>query len=105
MRYRMLFALALPLALIGRAAAEEQDPKAIITKAIAAVGGKDKLEKFKGSKSKGKGTFSADGLDIPFTTDSMMQLPSKLKNTLTLDVMGMSKTIVYKVNGDKGSLT
>lgn len=98
------FAVALPLALAGRAAADD-DAKVTITKAIDAHGGKDKLEKFKASKSKGKGVISLFGMDLEFTVETMSQIPDKLKTTIKMEVNGMAFTVEQTVNGDKMSMS
>ena len=84
MRRLFLTALAvsLPLALAGRTAGDEPDTKSTITKAIEAHGGQEKLDKFKASKSKGKGVISLLGMDLEFTVDTMSQIPDKLKTTI-----------------------
>lgn len=97
-------ALSLMLGVAGRAAAQE-DPKEIIKKAIAAHGGAEKLDKFKGAKSSSKGSISIMGLDLEFTADSVSQFPDKQKTTIKMDVMGNAVTVVQLINGDKMSLT
>jgi len=97
-------ALGLMLGLAGRGAAQD-DPKEIIKKGIAAMGGAEKLDKFKGSKSSSKGSISIMGLDLEFTADSISQYPDKQKTTIKMDVMGNPVTVVQMVNGDKMSLT
>src|SRR5262245_58043059 len=106
MRRLLLTALALtlPLAIASRATADD-DPKVTITKAIDAHGGKDKLEKFKASKSKGKGVISLFGMDLEFTVETMSQIPDKLKTTIKMEVNGMAITVEQTVNGDKMSMS
>src|SRR5882724_6155856 len=107
MRRLFLTALAmtLPLALAGRAAGDEPDPKTTITKAIEAHGGKEKLDKLKASKSKGKGVISLFGMDLEFTVDTMSQIPDKLKTTIKMEINGMAVTVEQTVNGDKVSMS
>ena len=106
MRRALLSALAMGLlvGVAGRSAAQD-DAKEIIRKAIAAHGGADKLDKFKASRSSGKGTISIMGMDLEFTADTVSQLPDKQKTTVKLEIMGNAATIVQLVNGDKLSLT
>jgi len=106
MRRFMLSALVVGLA-IGLPARlfAQDDPKEIIKKAIAAHGGADKIEKFKGSKTSTKGTLSILGMDIDFTSDATYQSPDKLKSTVKMEIMGNAMTIEQKVIGDKVSLT
>jgi hypothetical protein len=105
MRRLLLPALTLGLliGITGRAAAQD-DPKEIIKKSIAAMGGADKIEKFKGSRSSGKGTISLMGMDLEFTADTLSQYPDKQKTTVKIEIMGNAATIVQTVNGDKATL-
>ena len=106
MRRLLLTAIAvtLPLAIAGRATADD-DPKVTITKAIDAHGGKHKLEKYKASKSKGKGVISLFGMDLEFTVETMSQIPDKLKTTIKMEINGMAITVEQTVNGDKMSMS
>jgi len=106
MRRLLLPALAMGLLVVlaGRSAAQD-DAKEIVKKAIAAHGGADKLEKFKGSKSSGKGTIALMGMDLEFTTDVISQYPDKQKTTVKLEVMGNAITILQMINGDKMTLS
>src|SRR5258708_4241710 len=106
MRRLLLPALALGLLIVltGRATAQD-DAKEIIKKSIAAQGGAEKIEKFRGSRSSGKGTISLMGMDLEFTADTVSQYPDKQKTTVKLEIMGNAATIVQTVNGDKVSLT
>lgn len=99
-----VLAVTLVIGVAGRAAAQD-DPKEVVKKAIAAAGGAEKLDKFKGSKSSSKGSISIMGLDLEFTADSVSQYPDKQKTTIKMDVMGNAVTVVQMVNGDKMSLT
>src|SRR5438045_412891 len=98
-------AVSLPLAFAGRVVGDEPDPKSTITKAIEAHGGKEKFEKYKASKSKGKGVISIFGMDIEFTVETMSQMPDKLKTTIKMEVNGMAVTVEQTVNGDKASMS
>jgi hypothetical protein len=97
-------ALGLLLATVRNAAAQD-DAKEIVRKAIAAHGGADKLNKFKGYRESSKGTISIGGMELEFTVESVTQLPDKQKSSIKLDVMGMAVNIVQMANGDKFTLT
>jgi len=105
---RRLLCSALSFALVpavaGRTTADD-DAKAIITKAIEAHGGKDNLDKFKASKSTGKGTISIGGMEAEFTIESASQFPDKRKSTIKLEIMGMAVTVEQVMNGDKIKMT
>ena len=104
-RYRVSFlVLGLLVGWTARAAAQD-DPKEIIKKAIAAHGGAEKLDKFKGSKNSSKGTISIMGLELEFTSDTVSMYPAKQKSTIKMDVMGNAITVVQLIVGDKMSVT
>ena len=96
-------ALALIVGFVTRAAAQD-DPKEVIKKAIAAQGGTEKLNKFKGSKNSSKGTISIMGLELEFTSDTVSMYPAKQKSTIKMDVMGNAITVVQTIVGDKISM-
>jgi hypothetical protein len=106
MRRILLTALVLGLAvgLPARLFAQD-DPKEIIKKAIAAHGGADKIDKFKGSKTTAKGMLSILGMDIEFTSDTLYQDPDKLKQTIKFEINGMAMSVEQKVVGDKVSMS
>ncbi len=101
---KSILLLGLLLVLTGRVAAQD-DPKALINKAIAALGGAEKLEKFKGTRTSGKGMISAQGMELEFTEDSVSMEPDKEKATIKIEANGMAITIVQVSNGDKFSMT
>jgi hypothetical protein len=96
--------LGLLVGLTGRVIAQD-DPKELIRKAIAAHGGAEKLDKYKGTRTTIKGTISIAGMDIDFTADSVSQDPDREKTTIKFEANGTSITIVQLVNGDKFSMT
>jgi hypothetical protein len=95
--------MGLVIGMSGRVAAQD-DPKDVIQKAIAAAGGAENLNKYKGTRSSAKGTMSVAGMDSEFTLDSIGQFPDKQKVTIKTEFNGMAFTIVQLVNGDKVSL-
>jgi hypothetical protein len=95
--------LGMIVGLSGRVAAQD-DPKELIRKAIAAHGGADLIEKYKGSRTSSKGTISVQGMELEFTSDGVSMDPDKQKTTLKLEVGGMSVTVVQLSNGDKFSM-
>jgi hypothetical protein len=79
-------AAGLVLGLVVRANAQE--PRAIIEKAIKAHGGADKLDKHQASRMKSKGTVNLGGAEIDFNLESASQLPDKLRNAISIEIMG-----------------
>jgi hypothetical protein len=92
----------LPLALAGPAQPADADARAIIEKAVKAVGGEDRLGKFPASTWKGKGKHFGMGEGIEFITESAMALPERLRSATDFEVQGMKIQFVMVINGDKG---
>ena len=78
----------------------QADAKAIVEKAIEAMGGKELLDKFPASKTKFKGDMSIMGLDITFEGNSV-QAPGQFKLEMVADVGGQKLTVVQIVDGAK----
>lgn len=104
-RYLVLFLALSLLAGLGTRAPAQDDPKDIIKKAIAAHGGTEKLDKYKGAKNSSKGTISIMGLELEFTSDTVSMYPAKQKSTIKMDVMGNAITVVQTIVGEKMSVT
>src|SRR5262249_52829844 len=80
---------------------DSTDPKAVVDKALSAMGGEDKLAKFKAANFKAKGIFKPFG-DAEFTAEYFIQLPKQSKNVTKFDIMGMMHSMTRTVNGDSG---
>jgi hypothetical protein len=83
------------------ARAQQDEPRAIIDKAIKAHGGAKKLASIKAVQLKAKGKIVSP-MEIPFTIEISTQKPDKLKANIDIEVGGMNITIVQVVNGKKG---
>jgi outer membrane lipoprotein-sorting protein len=99
MRRLVCLAVALAVVAAGAARAEEKsDSKAVIEKAIKAVGGEEKLAKVKAHTFKGKGKFYGGGGDgTDYTGEWSVQKPDKMR----VEVKAGDFTFVQVVNGDK----
>lgn len=95
-----MFALV-GLVLVGSLQAED-DPKAVVEKAIKAQGGEANLTKYKAAHLKGKGTISIMGMDIDFTIEMYSEMPDKVRTDLKLDIMGNQVPVSQIYNGKKG---
>jgi hypothetical protein len=98
------FLAALVLVLAGPARAEEGDAKAVIAKAIKALGGEDKLTKaMKGHTVKEKGTLSIMGGDNPISIEVTMAGLDKYRSKFKGEFGGMEIEGVTVLSGDKGT--
>ncbi len=97
MRSYLTAALIGALVLAAGARADD-DPKAVIARAIKAHGGEEAKAKFKAGQTKAKGKIEvAGGLD--FTQESSFMLPDKFKESLDLQVMGQPVHVVTVYDG------
>ena len=83
------------------AQAQQDEPRAIIDKAIKAHGGAKKLAAIKAIQIKAKGKVVAP-MEIAFTIDISSQPPDKMKAVIDLEVGGMNLSVTQVVNGKKG---
>ena len=82
--------------------ARAEDPKAIVQKAIDAMGGEQKLAAYKTTFCKGTCTFYGNGRGINCTGEWSEQLPDKLKAAYVMDVGGRKMTRVEIITKDAG---
>jgi hypothetical protein len=75
--------------------ARAQDAKAIVDKAIKAMGGEEKLAKYKATTTKEKGTYYGMGAGLPYTADYAIELPYRTR----MEVAGYFTSVFDK---DKG---
>jgi len=98
-----LWALGFALvAAFGLRAAEQDDAKNIIDKAIKARGGQEKLRKLKAVTMRLKGTIHSPGGDVPFTGEVVTQGADQRRLALDAETNGTKFTFVQVLNGDKG---
>jgi hypothetical protein len=93
------------LVLFGGVAAAEDKPREIIERAIKAHGGQNKLERITCDKVKAQGVMHIGDDDVPFTTETFVQLPGQFKSTVVATQNDRKRTIVQILNGDKTSVT
>jgi len=94
-------AVVLGMSSLSRA---QDDPKAIIEKAIKAHGGAEKLDKIKGVQVKSQGKIELAG-GLPFTQEMSTSYAGKFKEVLALEANGQKVNVVTVYNGDKAWLT
>lgn len=100
----LLSAVVLLAAAPGIRAADD-DPKAILTRAIKTHGGEEFLTKHQAARSTNKGKINIPGLgEAEFTQEIQYMLPDKLKDSLELSIAGQKVTVATLMNGDKISI-
>lgn len=83
----------------GVRADDKAEMKALIEKAVAAQGGKEKLAMIKATTYKSKGKVYTQGDDYDFTSDYAVQLPDKLRLRMEIESNGVKVTIVIVNDG------
>jgi hypothetical protein len=102
MRKFVVCSLALVGLMLNVAAARAGDePRAVVEKAVKAMGGLDKLTKNTASTMKAKGMFQGMGLNAPWTGEFWSQYPGQMKMVMDMDVMGTNIKFIQVVDGDK----
>lgn len=95
------FALVLAPALVRAA----DEPKDVLAKAIKAHGGEALLTKNQATQIKTKGKITLPGVgEVDFVQETSTMLPNKVRDSITLTVMGNDVTILTIANGDKISI-
>jgi len=92
------------LLLAGSSPAQEAECRAVIAKAMKAVGGEDKLAKIKATQVKGKGVLSVLGKDLDFTVETLTQPPDKFRIVVDLVYENNNIKLLQVFNGPKGWL-
>src|SRR5262249_16125678 len=82
--------------------ADDKDPKAILTKAMQALGGEDNLAKIKAVSTKVKGQITFGGGTNDFTAQSISQGLDHYRSTFSGDFGGNKVEGVTVIDGNKG---
>ena len=93
--------LILTAGVVDPARADEKEAKAVIDKAIKAIGGEEKLSGVKAFSARGKGTIAIEGTDIDFTFEVTAQGTEKHRTTYEGEVGGNKFAGASVVDGDK----
>jgi hypothetical protein len=102
-RIRLAALLTVFVAVAGaRASADEADVKAVLEKAIQALGGEAKLAKAGNFSRRAKGTITLQGNDNDFTSATTFQGVDRYRNEFEADFNGNQIKGLVVVNGDKG---
>jgi hypothetical protein len=81
---------------------DQADARKIIGKAVKALGGEEKLAKYKAASWKVKGNFYGLGNPVPYTGEEAMQSPDKFRFLINFDAGGNQAKMLLVVNKDKG---
>src|SRR5437660_339170 len=93
------FACALLGGLAG--AGEDKDPKAVLEKAVKALGGEENLAKMKAATWKVKGKVNFGGNSNDFTAESTAQGIDHFRSKFSGEFMGNKVEVVTATAGDK----
>jgi hypothetical protein len=93
----------LTLVLTGMLRADEQaDAKAVLDKALKAMGGEAKVAKLKAGTWKGKATGQKDGKEIVLTNEGTWQGLDKVRFDAEISAGGQKDKVCAVINGEKG---
>lgn len=84
------------------ARADDKDPKAILDKAIKAVGGEEKLRKAEAISWKTKGTITFNGNEMEVKTHATARGLDHYRRESEIDANGEPRTFMIVLSGDKG---
>jgi hypothetical protein len=82
-------------------AQESAEARAVLDKAIKALGGKDSLTRFQAATWKSKGTFDVNEMKIAITDEWSVQSPDRYRWQLDATVMERTITLALVLNKDK----
>src|SRR5438132_1390950 len=86
---------------VTRPAQAEEEPRAILDKAIKAQGAADRIAKCKAFRMKSKGKLAIMG-DLPFTSELTVKVSGRMKEVTDIEINGQKTTITTAFNGTKG---
>jgi len=91
----------LTLILVAAPAAAQDDPKAVIQKAIQAKGGADRIDRYPAAVIESKGTLFQGGHTVPFTARTVYELPDRGRIALEQEGLGGKVQAVQVFDGSK----
>ena len=97
----LLVSAILSAGLAGSARADDQEVKAILDKAIKALGGEEKLKKAEAYSEKHKGTLTFGGNDSEFTTERTVQGVDRVRAEFESEFNGNKFKFLMVLDGDK----
>jgi outer membrane lipoprotein-sorting protein len=102
--WKALVAVGVVLGVAAPGRADDQtQARAVVAKAIKAMGGEANLKQFKGASWKGKGKFYAlGGQGLDYTAEWAFQGPKKYRVAIDAEIGGQKVQQILVINGDKG---
>lgn len=101
---RALLALAGLVLLVGPGRSQET-PQTVLQRAIQAHGGQERLTRVQADRAKIKGTLYLNGKAVPFTGETLVQLPNKQKHVFQFDVENRTHTLVQIFTGEQAHVS
>src|ERR1700704_2394011 len=98
MRTLLLLCTVVGLSGLAVPARAQDDPRSVIEKAIKAEGGADKLGKLRTSRAKARGTMELMGQTSKLTMEAAVHMPDKMRNEMTLEILGNKITVIQVLN-------
>jgi hypothetical protein len=89
----------------GVCPAQAPDARAVIERAIEAHGGRERLARVQADRAKVKGSLFINNKAVPFTGETLVQLPTKLKTIVQLNLDAKVVTLVHVLNAENGWVT
>jgi len=99
---RTALACVFAAGLVQHVAAGEEEARAVVDKAIKAMGGEEKLSKVRAVSTKGRGTITIEGNDIDFTYETTARGIAQYRSTFEGESDGKTFRGATVLDGDKG---
>ena len=100
----MRAALLVALALVPATSLAQPDPRAVLERAIAAHGGREKLAGVRADKVRLKGTLQVGDDALPFVNELTLQLPGQFKSVVAIQLGNRTRTIAHLLDGDNATI-
>jgi hypothetical protein len=91
------------LVLLIPACAFAEEPRALLARAVAAHGGKERLAEARIERVRLRGSYHLGRVATPFTNDLTFNLPDQFKSVVTMTALG--HVVVYVLDGVRASCT
>ena len=104
MRSPLPLSLIVAAALVPATAHAQDDPKAVIEKGIQARGGAAVLDKYLAGRVEVKGTIRLQDADYPYASQSVYQLPDRMRITAEVTAKGLRNSVTQVFSGGRVSM-